>query len=247
LYGTLVGAIIDGVDGNTVAHGVRASTSILIGVRVRRLGGSANGIVSTGNDTIVGCTVTENAGGTSFVTAQDTIPFIGNNSDTGDSHLSRLIHRLTTPLSDFFEWNDETRLTGATDPALDTSVDGGRVYWPAGNTDAIGMAGIPLPVGFDGTQDVIVRLKVSSGTTNATNFTVHTFWDGGTVISDGVTGATASATPHIVVATISAGDIPDGATYLALLVQPAAHAIDDFTLYEVRAEVAQKVIQGIPS
>lgn len=107
-----------------------------------------------------------------------------------------------------------------------------EISWAAGNADPI-VCQIALPSNFDGRNDVLVDLWGYSGTTNPVAFTVASSWDGGATVSDTATGL-ASATSHKLTATIAAPDIPDGASFLTLLLTPAAHATDAMQLQAAR-------------
>jgi hypothetical protein len=108
-----------------------------------------------------------------------------------------------------------------------------EISWAAGNADPI-RCQVALPEDFDGRNDVLVDLwGYSGGTTNAVSFTVASSWDGGATVSDTAIGL-ASATSHRLTATIAASDIPDGASFVTLLLTPAAHATDTMQLQAAR-------------
>lgn len=109
-----------------------------------------------------------------------------------------------------------------------------ELSWAASNSDPI-VAQVPLPLDFDGRNDVVVDLQVYSGTTDAASFTVSTSWDGGATVSDTATGS-ASATSHTASAVIAAADIPDSPKFLTLMLTPAAHTTNAIQLQSVRVK-----------
>ncbi len=112
--------------------------------------------------------------------------------------------------------------------------DSQEVSWATGNADVVAFSRT-LPPDFDGTGDVTLELYVSSGTTNAATFTVESSWDAGAVVSDSASdAATKSATVHKITATIAAADIPDTASFVTVLLTPAAHATDTIQLHAAR-------------
>lgn len=109
-----------------------------------------------------------------------------------------------------------------------------QISWAAANVDQI-LVDTALPADFDGRDDVLLELWVSSGTTDAATFTVATSWDGGANVSDTASDAgTNSATVHKITATIAAADIPDGAAYVSIGLTPAAHATNAIVLKAAR-------------
>jgi hypothetical protein len=116
-----------------------------------------------------------------------------------------------------------------------------EISWAAGNADPI-VAQIALPEDFDGREDVLVDLWVSSGTTDAADFTVATSWDGGATVSDSASDtSTKSATLHKITARIAAADIPDAASFVTLLLTPAAHATNAIQLHAARLTYVPRV------
>jgi hypothetical protein len=206
----------------------------------------ANGIHSSAaNDNVCGCRVTEVGTGTPYVWDSVTTPRWGNYDDAGATHQAKIIERMTVPLTAFFDVAG-LPVTSATAPSLDVTGADTGILWPTGDTTTVMVVALPLPYGFDGTSPVSVRLKVSSGVTNAATFTVATHWDNGSVVNDTATDSAPSATPHVIAATIAASDIPDSATQVLLLLTPNAHAADATKLYEVRMDVGRKVVNGEP-
>ncbi len=115
-----------------------------------------------------------------------------------------------------------------------------QLSWAAGNTDQI-VYSCALPDDFDGRDDVIVELLVSSGTTDPATFTVASNWDGAASdVSDTVTDDAKSATAHRITARISAGDIPDSPAFVSVALTPAAHATDAIVLLGARLLYTQK-------
>lgn len=109
-----------------------------------------------------------------------------------------------------------------------------RITWAASNVDQI-LCQFALPEDFDGREDVLVELWVSSGgTTDLSSFGVATAWDGGTSVSDTATDTAASATVHKITARIAAADIPDSPSYFSMTLIPAAHTTDTMLLDAVR-------------
>src|SRR4051812_37744030 len=75
-----------------------------------------------------------------------------------------------------------------------------RITWAAANVDQI-LTQKSLPENFDGRDDVLVELWVSSGgTTDLSSFSVLTSWDGGATVTDTATDTAASATVHKITA-----------------------------------------------
>lgn len=108
-----------------------------------------------------------------------------------------------------------------------------EISWAASNSDPI-VCHLGLPADFDGRNDVTLELWVSSGTTDAATFTVASSWDGGATVSDTATDGAKSATMHKITATIDKADIPDGASFVTLLLTPAAHTTNAVQLHGVR-------------
>lgn len=115
-----------------------------------------------------------------------------------------------------------------------------RINWATGNVDPL-TAQFALPNDFDGGQDVTLDLWVASGTTNLFSMTVETSWDGAALVSDSAVDPAQSATIHKITATISAADIPDGASFVTIALTPtAAHATDAYFLYAARLNYVAK-------
>lgn len=114
-----------------------------------------------------------------------------------------------------------------------------EISWAASNADPI-VCQVPLPDDFSGKDDVLLKARVYSGTTNAASFTIGTSWDGGATVSDTGTGQ-ASATIHEVVVTIAAADIPDNASFVTILLTPAAHGTDALQLCSTKLCYVPKV------
>ena len=114
------------------------------------------------------------------------------------------------------------------------AAESAEISWATGNADIIGTQ-LTLPSNFSGASAVTLELTVSSGTTDAADFTVETGWDGGALVADAaVDTATKSATKHTVSVTIAAADIPDTARNLTLLLTPPVHATNAIQLHGVR-------------
>lgn len=231
--GTLNGAIVEG-NNTAVCEGVFASDSIISNVRVRGLNGGDGIISSDADDVVTGCKAESLNGGTPFIKTAGMV-FLGNDADTGTSHLTYA--SIPIPITSFYESVLGAPVTNATDPSIDGSGVAHGLLWSAGNVDEVMALGVSLPEGFDGTQDVTVALEVASDTTNAATFTIGTYWNGGSLVTDTATDGAASATPHTITGTIAAADIPDGATYFSLFLTPAAHGTDPIKVYNVRVEV----------
>lgn len=111
-----------------------------------------------------------------------------------------------------------------------------EISWATGNADIIA-AQISLPHDIDGASDVLVKLTVSSGSTDAASFTVESGWDGAALISDSADdSATKSATKHEVTVTIAAADVPALPANLTLILTPPAHATNAIQLHGVRLQ-----------
>lgn len=108
-----------------------------------------------------------------------------------------------------------------------------QVSWPTGNVDQI-LIDTSLPEDFDGRDDAILELFVSSGTTNPASFSVLTSWDGAANVTDVATDGAQSATTHKITAVIAGSDIPDSPSYLSIALTPAAHATDAIVLKGAR-------------
>jgi hypothetical protein len=127
-------------------------------------------------------------------------------------------------------------LASDTTPTL-TGVSTGitqRLTWAASNVDQI-LCQFSVPEDFDGREDVLVELWVSSGgTTDLSSFGVATAWDGGASVSDTATDTAASVTVHKITARIAAADIPDSPSFFSMTLIPAAHTTDTMLLDAVR-------------
>ncbi len=110
---------------------------------------------------------------------------------------------------------------------------GQQISWVAGNVDQI-LIDVPLPENFDGRDDVLLELLVSSGSADLASFTVVTSWDGGANVTDTATDPAASATFHKIYARIAAADIPDQACTVSVALTPAAHATNPIVLKSAR-------------
>lgn len=109
-----------------------------------------------------------------------------------------------------------------------------RLTWAAANVDQI-VCQMSLPEDFDGRDDVLVELWVSSGgTADLSTFGVATAWDGGASVSDTATDSAASVTVHKITARIAAADIPDSPSFFSMTLIPAAHGTDTMLLDAVR-------------
>lgn len=116
-----------------------------------------------------------------------------------------------------------------------------RLTWAASNVDQI-LCQFALPEDFDGRDDVLVELWVSSGgTTDLSSFGVATAWDGGASISDTATDPAASVTVHKITARIAAADIPDSPSFFSMTLTPAAHGTDTMLLDAVRMTYVARV------
>jgi hypothetical protein len=113
-----------------------------------------------------------------------------------------------------------------------------EISWAASNSDPI-VCQVALPEDFDGGEAVYVELWVSSGTTNAATVEVKSSWDAGATVTDTATGQ-ASATVHKTTATIAPADIPDGASFVTLLLTPAAHTTNALQLHSARMSYVSK-------
>jgi hypothetical protein len=116
-----------------------------------------------------------------------------------------------------------------------------EISWATGNVDPI-RCQVALPSYFDGRDDVLLDLWVSSGTTNAATFAVTSSWDAGATVTDSASdAATLSATPHRITCTISAADVPDGAAFVTILLTPPTHATDTIQLHSARIRHTERV------
>ncbi len=103
------------------------------------------------------------------------------------------------------------------------------IQWAAGNVDPIGVMK-HVPRDWDGSRVAsILATTRSGGTTNPGSLSVNTYWDGGTVITDTVTGA-ANTTATEYEGTIAAADMPDTPKRVTITVVPATHAADAIDL-----------------
>ena len=116
-----------------------------------------------------------------------------------------------------------------------------EISWASSNSDPI-VCQAMLPECFNGQEDVYVELWVSSGTTDAATFTVATSWDAGATVTDTATDGAKSATMHKITATISAGDIPDSASFVTVLLTPAAHTTNAVQLHAARLGFLPKTV-----
>lgn len=115
-----------------------------------------------------------------------------------------------------------------------------RITWAATNVDQI-LCQFCLPEDFDGKEDVLVNLRVSSGgTTDLSSFSVLTSWDGGATVTDTATDPAASVTVHTITARIAAADIPDNAFSFSMALVPAAHGTDTMLLDAVSVTFVAK-------
>jgi hypothetical protein len=118
-----------------------------------------------------------------------------------------------------------------------------QVSWVATNVDQI-LIDVPLPEDFDGRDNAVLELFVSSGTTNPASFTVATSWDGGANVSDTATDPAASATTHKISAVIDKADIPDKPSFVSIALTPAAHGTDPIVLKAARLRYFRRVLEG---
>lgn len=118
---------------------------------------------------------------------------------------------------------------------------GQRITWAASGVVQI-LAQKSLPEDFDGRDDVLVELWVSSGgTTDLASIGVLTSWDGGSTVTDAATDPAASTTVHKITARIAAADIPDTATSLSIALVPVAHGTDTMLLDNVRVTFVERI------
>ncbi len=118
-----------------------------------------------------------------------------------------------------------------------------QASWVASNVDQV-LIDLPLPEDFDGRDDALVELWVSSGTTNLASFTVTSCWDGGADVTDTATDPAASATTHKITARIAAADIPDKPSFVTIALTPAAHGTDAITLKAARLRYFRRLIES---
>lgn len=117
-----------------------------------------------------------------------------------------------------------------------------EISWAAGNAHPI-VCQVCLPSDFDGQNDVMLDLWVSSGTTNAATMAVTSSWNAGATVTDSASdAATLSATMHKITATISADDIPDAASFVTLVITPPTHATDAIQLHAARMRYTAKTV-----
>jgi hypothetical protein len=115
-----------------------------------------------------------------------------------------------------------------------------RITWIADGVVQI-LTQCALPADFDGKEDVLIELDVSSGgTTNLASFSVLSSWDGGATVTDTATDPAASTTVHTISARIAASDIPDAPARLSFALVPAAHSTDTMLLDAVRVSYVAK-------
>lgn len=109
-----------------------------------------------------------------------------------------------------------------------------EISWATGNVDPISTS-IMLPEDVDGSVACYLDLRLSSGTTDAASMVVETGWDGGALVSDTATDtATKSATPHNVITTIAAADVPATPSVLTIALTPPTHATNAIQLHGAR-------------
>ncbi len=119
-----------------------------------------------------------------------------------------------------------------------------QLSWAAGNTDQV-LVEVGLPEDFDGRDNVLVELWVSSGTADAASFTVATSWDGAADVTDTASdAATKSATVHKITAVIDKADVPDKPSFMTLALTPAAHATDAIVLKAVKVRHFSRGVEG---
>lgn len=116
------------------------------------------------------------------------------------------------------------------------------ISWATGNTDQL-LLDRSLPDDFDGREDALLELLVSSGTTDLASFTVLNNWDAAAAdITDTATDTGASATAHWISARIAASDIPDSPKKLSLGLTPAAHATNAINLHAARLTYVARIV-----
>jgi hypothetical protein len=122
------------------------------------------------------------------------------------------------------------KLAADTTPILlGDAAQGIAIQWAAGNADPIGVHKA-VPREWDGTRAAsILATTRSAGTTNPGSLSVNTYWDGGSVVTDTVTGA-ANTTATEYTGTIAAADMPDEPKRVTITVVPATHATDAIDL-----------------
>lgn len=109
-----------------------------------------------------------------------------------------------------------------------------EISWATGNVDPISTS-LMLPDDFDGSVACYLDLRLYSGSTDAASFVVETGWDGGALVSDTATDtSTKSATPHNVVTTIAAADIPDSPSVVTIALTPPTHGTNAIQLQGAR-------------
>lgn len=117
-----------------------------------------------------------------------------------------------------------------------------QVSWVASNVDQV-VAQKALPPDFDGRDDALLELWVSSGTTDPASFTALLNFDGAAAdVSVTVTDPAPSATLHKVTAKVPAASIPDQASFVSLALTPAAHGTNPTTLYSARLSYFNRVL-----
>jgi hypothetical protein len=134
------------------------------------------------------------------------------------------------------------QLASDTTPILRSgATEAEEISWAAGNVDLVSCQ-VPLPRDFDGRFDVFVDLYVYTGNTVAdpATFTVRSSFDLAAQVSDTATDAAASASLHVVTATVAAADAPDSPLTLTLQLEPAAHANDPVQLLGGRIRYRRK-------
>jgi hypothetical protein len=118
-----------------------------------------------------------------------------------------------------------------------------EVSWATGNTDQI-LIDVALPEDFDGRDDALLELWVSSGTTDLASFTVVSSWDGAANVTDTATDPAASATVHKITARIDKSDIPDKPSFVTVALTPAAHATNAIVLKAARIRYFNRILEG---
>ncbi len=117
-----------------------------------------------------------------------------------------------------------------------------ELHWATGNVDKVRVA-TTLPTDLDDTANLLVDLWVYSGTTDAASFTIDSSFDGAATVADTADdGATKSATPHVVTATIAAADVPTEAALLTLILTPGTHATNTIKLLGARLRYTRKYV-----
>jgi len=115
--------------------------------------------------------------------------------------------------------------------AINAATDGAqRILWESSNNDQI-ITQIPLPPDLDVASDIVLHMRiVAGGTTDATGFTVDSFFNEGDTKVVDTSGTNQTTTYSEVTATIAAADIPAGAQTLTIGLTPVAHTTDTLVL-----------------